>query len=245
MFSAAAAAGGPVSRRLGRGRGPGRRRGRRPRRGRPARAVGEVSAAERRAYELVGRLPRAAAPGLWAVMQAGSLAAVFVAAGLALAARRPRLAADVAASGTAAWVAAKLVKPAVRRDRPEALLPGVTVYGRPQTGLGFPSGHAAVAAAMMTAASPHLSPPARAAGWAGRRPRRDGAHVRGRPPAAGRGRRAAAGLDGGERRQARPDAPPALGRLSPPVRAARSPRTGQRADLTRPSTPSRGAEGGP
>ena len=41
----------------------------------------------------------------------------------------------------------------------------MVVYGRPQTGLGFPSGHAAVAAAMMTAAAPHLSPPARAAGW--------------------------------------------------------------------------------
>jgi membrane-associated phospholipid phosphatase len=125
----------------------------------------EVSAAERRAFELVGRLPRGVAPGLWAVMQAGSLAAVFVAAGLALGARRPRLAADLAASGTSAWVAAKLVKQVVRRGRPEALLPGVVVYGRPQTGLGFPSGHAAVAVAMMTAASPHLSPPARAAGW--------------------------------------------------------------------------------
>jgi len=127
----------------------------------------EVSAAERRIYELAGRLPRAAAPGLWAVMQAGSLAAVFVASGLALAARRPRLAADLAASGTAAWTGAKLVKQVVRRGRPEALLPGVVLYGRPQTGLGFPSGHAAVAAAMMTAAAPHLPPPARAAGWAG------------------------------------------------------------------------------
>ena len=126
---------------------------------------GEVSAAERRAFEAVGRLPRAAAPGLWAVMQAGSLAAVFVAAGLALGARRPRLAADVAASGTTAWVAAKLVKQAVRRDRPSSLLPGVRVVGRPQSGLGFPSGHAAVAAAMMTAASPHLALAPRAAGW--------------------------------------------------------------------------------
>jgi len=125
-----------------------------------------VSVAERRAFELVGRLPRGVAPGLWAVMQAGSLAAVFVAAGIALGARRPRLAADLAASGTTAWVAAKPVKRVVRRGRPEALLPGVVVYGRPQSGLGFPSGHAAVAAAMMTAAAPHLSPPARAAGWA-------------------------------------------------------------------------------
>ena len=39
------------------------------------------------------------------------------------------------------------------------------MYGKQQTGLGFPSGHAAVAAAMMTAASPYLSPPARIAGW--------------------------------------------------------------------------------
>ena len=127
----------------------------------------EVSAAERRVFELVGRLPRAATPGLWAVMQAGSLAAVFVAAGLALGARRPRLAAAVAASGTTAWVAAKLAKPAVRRERPALLLEGVQVVGKPQSGLGFPSGHAAVAAAMMTAASPHLSPPARAVGWSG------------------------------------------------------------------------------
>jgi glycosyltransferase 2 family protein len=98
-------------------------------------------------------------------MQAGSLGAVFVAAGLALAARRRPLALAVAASGTAAYVGAKLVKPAVDRGRPPSLLEDVVVYGKPSTGLGFPSGHAAVAVAMMTAASPHLSPPARAAGW--------------------------------------------------------------------------------
>lgn len=124
-----------------------------------------VSAAEGRAFELVARLPRAAAPGLWTVMQAGSLPAVYVAAGLALAARRPRLALDVAAAGTTAWVAAKLVKQVVGRGRPATLLSHVTEYGRPATGLGFPSGHAAVAAAMMTAAAPSLSRPARAAGW--------------------------------------------------------------------------------
>ncbi len=128
-------------------------------------ATREVPGAERRVYEAVGRLPGAAAPGLWVVMQSGSLAAVFVGAGLALTARRPRMALAVAVSGSTAWASAKLVKRVVERGRPAALLPGVTVYGKPQTGLGFPSGHAAVAAAMMTAASPYLSTPARIAGW--------------------------------------------------------------------------------
>jgi glycosyltransferase 2 family protein len=128
-------------------------------------ASGEVPGAERRVYDAVARLPRAAAPGLWVVMQSGSLAAVFVAAGLALAAKRPRMALAVAASGSAAWSSAKLLKRVVERGRPASLLPGVSIYGKPQSGLGFPSGHAAVAAAMMTAASPHLSPPTRIAGW--------------------------------------------------------------------------------
>jgi glycosyltransferase 2 family protein len=129
-------------------------------------ASGEVPDAERRAYEAVGRLPRGVAPGLWVVMQSGSLAAVFVAGGLALAARRPQMALAVTASGSTAWASAKLVKREIERGRPASLLPGVTIYGKPQSGLGFPSGHAAVAAAMMTAASPYLSPPARVAGWA-------------------------------------------------------------------------------
>ena len=129
-------------------------------------ASGEVPDAERRVYEAVGRLPSAVAPALWVVMQSGSLAAVFVAGGLALAARRPRMALAVAAGGSTAWASAKVAKRVVQRGRPASLLPGVAVYGKPQTGLGFPSGHAAVAAAMMTAASPYLSPPARAVGWA-------------------------------------------------------------------------------
>ena len=49
----------------------------------------EVSGAERSVFEAVNRLPQTVAPALWAVMQAGSLPAVFVTAGLALAARRP------------------------------------------------------------------------------------------------------------------------------------------------------------
>ena len=51
------------------------------------------------------------------------------------------------------------------RGRPEALLHDVVVYGPSATGLGFPSGHAAVAALIMTVAAPYLTRRARVAGW--------------------------------------------------------------------------------
>jgi membrane-associated phospholipid phosphatase len=128
-------------------------------------ASAQVSTLEREAFAAVNRLPGAAAPGVWVVMQAGSLPAVFVAGGLALAARRPRLALGIMTGGTTAWALAKVVKQAVGRERPAALLHDVIVHGPVATGLGFPSGHAAVAAAIMTVASPYVTRPARIAGW--------------------------------------------------------------------------------
>ena len=100
-------------------------------------------------------------------MQAGTLAAVFVAAGLALAARRWRLARDLVASGTLAWLAAKVVKNFVRRGRPSALLHGVVAHGTAAAGPGFPSGHTAVAAALATAAGPYLGRRGRRISWCG------------------------------------------------------------------------------
>jgi glycosyltransferase 2 family protein len=101
------------------------------------------------------------------VMQAGTLAAVFAAAGLALAARRWRLARDLVASGTLAWLAAKVVKNFVRRGRPSALLHGVVAHGTAAAGPGFPSGHTAVAAALATAAGPYLGRRGRRISWCG------------------------------------------------------------------------------
>jgi undecaprenyl-diphosphatase len=128
-------------------------------------ATGRVSTLERDVFHAVNRLPDTAAPALWVVMQSGSFPAVFVSAGLALAARRPRLAVALATGGTATWLLAKGVKRVVDRGRPEALLHDVRVYGPAATGLGYPSGHAAVAAFVMTVAGPHLSPPLRIIGW--------------------------------------------------------------------------------
>ena len=89
--------------------------------------------------------------GVWLVMQAGSLGAVGVAAVLTGMRRGRSAATAVLTAGLASWVGAKLVKPVVRRDRPAAYLDDVVVRGRPQHGLGYPSGHAAVATAVAIA----------------------------------------------------------------------------------------------
>ena len=124
-----------------------------------------MSELEREVFEAVNGLPQTATPALWVVMQAGSFPAVWVTAGLALVARRPRLAVALAAGGTATWLLAKGIKQLVDRGRPEAVLHDVVVYGPSATGLGFPSGHAAVAALIMTVAAPYLTRPAKIAGW--------------------------------------------------------------------------------
>jgi len=124
-----------------------------------------VSLLEREVFEAINSAPAAVDAPLWVVTQTGSFAAVFVTAGLALVARRSRLAMALAAGGTATWLLAKVVKEVVDRGRPATLLHDVAIHGAPATGLGFPSGHAAVAACLMTVADPYLSRPARVVGW--------------------------------------------------------------------------------
>ncbi|MGI9594614.1 MAG: phosphatase PAP2 family protein [Acidimicrobiales bacterium] len=112
-----------------------------------------VSPTEACLFRTVNQLPGRAHLPAWTVMQSGSLAAVFVvAAGLARSGRRRTgLAALIA--GTAVWAGVKLVKPRVGRGRPSAHLELVSVRGQTQTGLGYPSGHAAVALTLALIAS--------------------------------------------------------------------------------------------
>ena len=126
----------------------------------------QVPRVEQDLFRLINNLPGWLEAPLWLAMQAGSLAAVPVSAGAALAARKPRLARDLALSGAAAYLLAKVVKGVVDRGRPAAELLDVLVRGTPQSGLGFPSGHAAVAAALATAAVPYLPRRARRLLWA-------------------------------------------------------------------------------
>jgi undecaprenyl-diphosphatase len=125
---------------------------------------GHVFAFDANLFRLVNELPDALGRPLLVAMQLGAVAAVPVAAAVALAVRRPRLARDLALSGGLAWVLAKLVKDVVGRARPVALLHGV-VERTVDTGLGYPSGHVAVAAALATAAGPWLPRPVRGATW--------------------------------------------------------------------------------
>ena len=128
-------------------------------------APDQVSDLEHAVFEAINGLPGAATPPLWVVMQAGAFPTVFVTAGLALAARRRRLAAALAVGGTTTWLLAKVIKQVVDRGRPQAFFHDVLSHGPPATGLGYPSGHAAVAAVIMTVAAPYLTGPARVVGW--------------------------------------------------------------------------------
>lgn len=124
-----------------------------------------VPSLERRAFGVMNGLPDILNLILFPVMQAGSLAAVFITGCFALLARRPRLAGLIVLAGGSAWILAKFVKRMVERGRPEGLVPDVVIRGLAQMGGGFPSGHAAVVAAMATVASPYLSTWGRVAVW--------------------------------------------------------------------------------
>lgn len=115
-----------------------------------------VSDAEVDAFRAVNDGPDIPFALVWLPMQAGNALAPAVAAGAALAARRPRLATALVTCGLTAWALGKVVKQFVERGRPDALLEDVVVRGAAAQGLGFVSGHVAVSAAMATVAWPYL-----------------------------------------------------------------------------------------
>ena len=121
-----------------------------------------VDAWEGTAFRAVNGLPDALYRPAWSVMQMGAFGAVPATAAAAWRAGDGELAARLLLGGTGAWACAKLVKQVVRRPRPVALLPGTRGRGREAAGLGYLSGHAAVAVALGVAALPGLGPAARA-----------------------------------------------------------------------------------
>lgn len=98
-------------------------------------------------FTSVHSLPSILQYPLWAPMQVGSLGGVL-ATGAFVGLRADReLGVDIAVSGIAAWLLAKGLKRAVGRERPASHIDGTALrIGAADTGLGFPSGHAAVAA---------------------------------------------------------------------------------------------------
>lgn len=122
--------------------------------------------AEVRAFDAVNRLPDQAHRPVWAVMQSGSLGAVGSAAGVALLRGRTQTAVALGVAGSAVWGGAKLVKQAFGRGRPVDHIDEPAIRGRPASGLGFPSGHAAVATTLAIVGAHGQHPAAKAIAYA-------------------------------------------------------------------------------
>jgi membrane-associated phospholipid phosphatase len=93
---------------------------------------------------------------LWPLMQAGNVLGPIVIGIIASAVYGPRRGMAVAVSGIGAWFLAKFVKEMVQRGRPLEFIPDINVREGSGTGLGFVSGHTAVAFAIATALMPVL-----------------------------------------------------------------------------------------
>jgi membrane-associated phospholipid phosphatase len=113
-----------------------------------------VSALEARAFAGVNHLPGGAWPAVWVPMQLGSLVGSLAAVGVTwLVSHDRRLTWSSLLAGQTGYWAAKGVKRIVTRERPGRLLPAVRVRER-ASGLGYLSGHSAVAFGLATALAP-------------------------------------------------------------------------------------------
>ncbi|HEX4902023.1 MAG TPA: phosphatase PAP2 family protein [Acidimicrobiales bacterium] len=118
---------------------------------------------ERAVFEAVNGLPDWLYGPAWIPMQSGSIAGgLILAAALGLTSRRVVVGAVAAGAVTTVWLVAKEVKELVGRERPFGAGLDVTVRDD-STGLGYASGHSAVAFALYAVAAPHLRPPWRRA----------------------------------------------------------------------------------
>ncbi len=115
-------------------------------------AIGEVAV-----FKAINSLPDQLNYVIWPFMQFGVFLTIPVLVVIALLFRRFRLAAAMAVAGGGVYLLARVAKGLVDRGRPAAILTGVE--GREtfvEGSLGYPSGHAAVAAALTLVVMPYL-----------------------------------------------------------------------------------------
>ena len=118
----------------------------------------EPTSAEVGIFRAVNELPDELNSLVWPFMQYGTFITIPALAVVALAFRRFRLALAILLAGAGVYLLALLIKQLVERGRPGALLAGVPERESFAEGsLGFPSGHAAVAAALTAIVAAHLS----------------------------------------------------------------------------------------
>lgn len=107
-------------------------------------------------FQLVNGLPDVLWPVVWPVMQLGSIGgSLLVVVATALVSRNLRLTVAALIAEQATFWGAKLVKRLVERGRPTALLEDVDVR-EDLEGLGYISGHAAIAFALAAVLAPSL-----------------------------------------------------------------------------------------
>jgi len=117
-------------------------------------------------FEWVNSLPDAVWPFVWVPMQLGSLVgSLGVVAATYAVSRQHRLTLATLGGSQVAWWSAKLIKTAVSRGRPAALLVEVRLR-ESASGLGYVSGHAAAAFALAAALAPSLPRPWRVPAFA-------------------------------------------------------------------------------
>jgi membrane-associated phospholipid phosphatase len=105
-------------------------------------ARGGVDDRERTAFHAANGLSMLDYRAVWVPMQYGTFGTVPALAGVAFARKRPRLGVGLLLAGTSAYVLAKVTKRFVGRGRPATELQDVTIRGKEEGDLGFPSGHA-------------------------------------------------------------------------------------------------------
>jgi undecaprenyl-diphosphatase len=116
----------------------------------------DVPALEARIFVALNGLSDALAPLVWPPVQVGSFAGSLAATtAIAVLTRRRDVAAGALVASQGAYWAAKAVKHLASRERPLQLLPVVRVRER-ASGLGYVSGHSAVAFALAVSLAPEL-----------------------------------------------------------------------------------------
>jgi membrane-associated phospholipid phosphatase len=118
----------------------------------------ELAALEVRIFRAVNELPQGLHTVVWPFMQYGTFITIPALAVVALVFRRFRLALAILVAGVGVYLVALVVKGFVDRGRPAALITAVEereLFGADS--LGYPSGHAAVAAALTVVVAAHLS----------------------------------------------------------------------------------------
>jgi undecaprenyl-diphosphatase len=114
---------------------------------------------EHQTFEWVNDWPDALWPVLWTPMQIGSLAGSLVVIVVTfVTTRQKRLTLAALTASQVAWWSAKVIKGVVERGRPAALLAHVKLREN-ASGVGYVSGHAAVAFALATVLAPSLPRP--------------------------------------------------------------------------------------